>query len=138
MTEKKSTEAKSKRARQVFSAEFKAKAMKLATRPGMSVVESTRGLGVGDTLLRGWIDKARAGLGSAAISGDERSQLAQRSAINSSVVLTCRKVGINPSEYLEWLLTVIDEYPARAIDDLQPHNCAETRARMESELDKTG
>jgi hypothetical protein len=32
---------------------------------------------LGDTLLRAWIDKARAELGSAAISGDERSELAQ-------------------------------------------------------------
>jgi transposase len=62
----------------------------------------------------------------------------QRYAVNSSVVMTCRKVGVNPTEYLKWLLTVIDDYPARAIDDLLPHNYAETRARMESELDKTG
>jgi hypothetical protein len=33
MTEKKSTEAKSKRARRVFLADFKAGAVKLATRP---------------------------------------------------------------------------------------------------------
>jgi hypothetical protein len=45
--------------------------------PGMSVAEAARDLRVGDTLLREWIDKARAELGSAAISGDERSELAQ-------------------------------------------------------------
>jgi hypothetical protein len=53
-------------------------------------------------------------------------------------VLTFRKVGINPTDYLQWLLTVIDDYPTRAIDDLLPHNYAETRARMGSALDKTG
>ncbi len=49
--------------------EFKADAVKIATRPGMIVAQAARDLGIGDTLLRAWIDKARAELGSAAISG---------------------------------------------------------------------
>lgn len=77
MTEKKSKETKSQPSRRVFSVEFKAGAVKLATRPGMSVAQAARDLGISDTLLRAWIDKARAELGSAAISGDERSELAQ-------------------------------------------------------------
>jgi transposase-like protein len=52
MTEKKSKDAKSQPTRRVFSVEFKAGAVKLATRPGMSVAQAAHDLGIGDTLLR--------------------------------------------------------------------------------------
>ncbi len=54
----------------------------------------------------------------------------KRYAINYSIVLTCRKAGINPTEYLTWLLTTIDRYPSRKIADLLPANYAQTRARL--------
>lgn len=56
----------------------------------------------------------------------------QRYAINYSLVLTCRKVGINPTEYLDWLLKVIDDYSSQRIHELLPHNYLATRARLEA------
>ncbi len=47
----------SKRTRRSFSEEFKIEAVKLVTEQNYKVAEAARNLGVGDNLLRRWMDK---------------------------------------------------------------------------------
>src|SRR5256714_14066597 len=42
------------RTRRIYTAEFKAEAVKLVTEQGYSVAEAARSLGIGETLLRSW------------------------------------------------------------------------------------
>jgi len=46
-----------KRVRRSFSKEFKLEAVKLVTEQNYKVAEAARNLGVGDNLLRRWMDK---------------------------------------------------------------------------------
>lgn len=77
MNEKKSRDTSSQPALRVSSVQFKAGAVKLTTRPATNVAQAAPDLGIGNTLLRTWSNKARAALGSAAISGDTRSEPVQ-------------------------------------------------------------
>jgi transposase len=56
----------------------------------------------------------------------------QRYAVLNSVVLTCRKVGVNPTEYVTWVLPRIKTWPEDAIADLLPHRYTTTRRRLEN------
>lgn len=62
------------RTRRTFTAEFKADAVRLATAPGANVAQTARDLGVGDSLLRGWIKNASNPKSD--LTSDERSELA--------------------------------------------------------------
>ncbi len=53
----KKQQSKPKRARRSFSDEFKIEAVKLVTDQNYKVAEAARNLGVGDNLLRRWMDK---------------------------------------------------------------------------------
>ena len=53
----KKQQLKSKQARRSFSEEFKIEAVKLVTEQNYKVGEAARNLGVGDNLLRRWLDK---------------------------------------------------------------------------------
>ncbi len=47
---------------------------------------------------------------------------ARRAAIFYSLFGTCKKNNVNPYEWLSWVLSVINDYPAKKIDDLLPQN----------------
>ena len=54
------TEPTPRKPRRQFTAEFRADAVRLATISQTSSAQAARVLGIGDTLLRGWIAAARA------------------------------------------------------------------------------
>ena len=68
------TDSKPVRPRRKFTAEFKADAVRLATSGSTSIAQTARDLGIGDTLLRTWIDAARSPRN--ALTDDERTELA--------------------------------------------------------------
>ena len=45
----------------------------------------------------------------------------QRYAMAFSLVMTCRKIGVDPITYLTWLLPQIDGHPASRVAELLPH-----------------
>lgn len=62
-----------RRPRRVFSPEFKADAVRLATSPGMSIAQAARDLDVGQAALRSWIKASRTP--KCTLVEDERSEL---------------------------------------------------------------
>jgi transposase len=67
---------KTKRPRRNYSDEFKDSAVKLVARGELSIPRVARDLGVSDSLLRLWVDKARAAE-SGGMSSEERIELAR-------------------------------------------------------------
>ena len=46
---------------------------------------------------------------------------AERYAIGYSLVMTCRKIGVDPIQYLAWVLPKVQGYNHKKLDDLLPH-----------------
>ncbi len=46
---------------------------------------------------------------------------AERYAIGYSIVMTCRKIGVDPIQYLAWVLPRVQGYNHKKLDDLLPH-----------------
>lgn len=67
---------RTRRARRVFTEEYKAEAVALVERSGKSVGQVARELDLTETALRRWVDRARAGHGSLALEGEgEQAEL---------------------------------------------------------------
>jgi transposase len=75
MTDEKPTQ-KTKRPRRLYTAEFKDAAVKLVGRGELSIPRVARDLGISDSLLRIWVDKAKTAE-DGGLSSDERFELAR-------------------------------------------------------------
>ena len=72
-------ETKERRARRVFTDEFKAGAVAMVLDQGKTVAEVARDLDLTESALRGWVERARADrtMGKTGLTSDERAELAR-------------------------------------------------------------
>lgn len=67
---------KKKSPRRKYTPEFKSEAVRMATAPGANIAQTARDLGVGDSLMRTWIKKAKNDA-DGGLAPDERAELAR-------------------------------------------------------------